>query len=239
MGTQSSAKVQLHEDLVAVKREQAITTSLRVAEVFGKRHDNVLQSIERLDCSESFRLLNFQESSYANEQSKKQPMYLVTKDGFTFLVMGFRGRKSAAFKEKYIAAFNRMEKIIAQRGNAEWIEQRKLGKVARRELSDVIAVFVEYATARGSKNARFYYANITNMAHKALGIVGQASDLPFRELLGSLQLSFLVVAEEVCRSALLDGMSQGLGYKEIYRLAKERVEDYAAILPGKRLLGVN
>lgn len=69
------------------KQQVAMTSSLDVAEYFGKRHDNVLQTIERLDCSEEFRHLNFQESYYHNEQNKRQPMFRLTRDGFTFLAM--------------------------------------------------------------------------------------------------------------------------------------------------------
>jgi Rha family phage regulatory protein len=62
-----------------------------VTEVFGKRHDNVLQNVRNLDCSEEFRLLNFQESSYLDEQGKARPMVEMTRDGFTLLVMGYWG----------------------------------------------------------------------------------------------------------------------------------------------------
>lgn len=87
----------------------AMTTSLDVARVFGKQHKNVLQAIENLDCSEEFSELNFQPTKYKDEQSKKRPMYQITRDGFTFLVMGFRGKKASDFKERYIKRFNEME----------------------------------------------------------------------------------------------------------------------------------
>lgn len=85
--------------------------SLQVAETFEKRHDNVIRDIEALDCSKQFWLLNFEESDY-KVRGKKYPRYLITKDGFTFLVMGYRGRKAAAFKEAYITRFNEMEAFI-------------------------------------------------------------------------------------------------------------------------------
>ena len=90
----------------------ARANSLLVAQMFGKRHDNVLRDIENLDCSEKFRLLNFEESSYRNEQGKRQPCIDMTRDGFTFLVMGYRGKKAAAYKEAYIERFNQMEQFI-------------------------------------------------------------------------------------------------------------------------------
>lgn len=86
--------------------------SLIVAKMFEKRHDDVLKSIRNLDCSEDFRLRNFSESSYLNEQGKKQPCYDMTRDGFVFLVMGYRGKKAARFKEVYIRRFNEMESFI-------------------------------------------------------------------------------------------------------------------------------
>lgn len=67
------------------KETVSMTNTLKVAEYFGKRHDNLLQIIKNLGCSDEFRRLNFKESSYQNEQNKKQPMYLMTQDGFTLL----------------------------------------------------------------------------------------------------------------------------------------------------------
>ncbi|WP_342462745.1 Rha family transcriptional regulator [Arsenophonus apicola] len=96
---------------VTVHNDKAITTSLDVANYFGKRHDNVLRAIEDLDCSEKFTVLNF-EVCYKNNElqnGKPQKYYEMTKDGFVFLVMGFTGKKAAQFKEAYIAEFNRME----------------------------------------------------------------------------------------------------------------------------------
>lgn len=90
----------------------AKVNSVMVAKMFEKRHDDVLRSIRNLDCSEEFRLRNFAESSYRNEQSKKQPCFNMTRDGFVFLAMGYRGKKAAQFKEAYIKRFNQMEKFI-------------------------------------------------------------------------------------------------------------------------------
>ncbi|HGJ5904495.1 MAG TPA: Rha family transcriptional regulator [Arsenophonus apicola] len=96
---------------VTVHNDKVITTSLDVANYFGKRHDNVLRAIEDLDCSEKFTALNF-EVCYKNNElqnGKPQKYYEMTKDGFVFLVMGFTGKKAAQFKEAYIGEFNRME----------------------------------------------------------------------------------------------------------------------------------
>lgn len=112
--------------LVAVENEHAVTTSLRVAEVFGKEHYNVMKAIKSLDCSEEFRAVNFNASkiAYQNGNIKKQlPMYYITRDGFMFLVMGFTGKTAAKWKEAYIKAFNEMEAKIRAEQMAKAIEE--------------------------------------------------------------------------------------------------------------------
>lgn len=98
--------------LFADKNDTARVDSRYVAECFEKEHKNVIRDIRELDCSEEFRLLNFEQSSYKNQQGKKQPCYCMTRDGFVFLVMGYRGKKAAHFKEMYIRRFNEMEEHI-------------------------------------------------------------------------------------------------------------------------------
>ncbi|WP_406706419.1 Rha family transcriptional regulator [Sodalis sp.] len=105
----------LHSSLAAPKvtihNGKAVITSLDVAEYFQKLHKNVIRSIDSLECSAAFTKLNF-ELCYKNNElqnGKPLPYYEMSKDGFVFLVMGFTGKKAAAFKEAYIAEFNRME----------------------------------------------------------------------------------------------------------------------------------
>jgi len=97
----------------------AYCSSKQVSGEFDKRHDNVLQDIRNLDCSEEFRLLNFQESNYKDDRGKKQPQVLMTKDGFTFLAFGYRGTKASRFKEGYIKRFNQMEQFIISLNSAK------------------------------------------------------------------------------------------------------------------------
>ena len=85
------------------------TNSRAVAEVFGKRHDNVLRAISNLECTTEFRKNNFVQSSYINSQNKEQPMIELTKDGFALLVFGFTGSKVIEIKIFYIQKFNEME----------------------------------------------------------------------------------------------------------------------------------
>ena len=146
--------------LVAVENEHAVTTSLRVAEVFGKEHYNVMKAIKSLDCSEEFRAVNFNVSKidYQNGNIKKQlPMYYITRDGFMFLVMGFTGKTAAKWKEAYIKAFNEMEakiraeqmaKAIEEHDRKEAEEYEKLLEREEREEAEVDRRVKEYARQR-------------------------------------------------------------------------------------------
>ncbi|PSY65923.1 Rha family phage regulatory protein [Escherichia sp. 20412-1] len=102
-----------HPD-VTIENGRAVTTSVAIAEFFGKRHERVLDKIRNLDCSAKFTEHNFVSSEYTDSTGRKLPMYQITKNGFVFLVMGFTGKKAAAFKEAYIAEFDRMEAELHQ-----------------------------------------------------------------------------------------------------------------------------
>lgn len=98
-------------ELVSEVNGEVKTTSLKVAEFFNKHHKDVLRSIRNLDCSDEFKQRNFAPCLNTNDLrqgGKKSEHYSITKDGFVFLAMGFRGKKAAQFKESYINAFNSM-----------------------------------------------------------------------------------------------------------------------------------
>ena len=104
--------------LVSSVNGTAMTTSLQVALYFNKPHKDVLKAINSLECSDLFRRRNFSPSSYIhdlpNGGHKKEPMYYMTRDGFTFLAMGFTGKTAAHFKEAYIKAFDDMEDMLSR-----------------------------------------------------------------------------------------------------------------------------
>lgn len=102
------------EKLVIMNNHQAVTTSLKVAEVFEKEHKDVMKSIRNLTAQNCAVLKMFVEDKYINSQNKQQPMYYMNRDGFTLLAMGFTGSKAMEFKLKYIEAFNKMEQAVRQ-----------------------------------------------------------------------------------------------------------------------------
>lgn len=100
------------QDAVILKDGHAVTTSLKVAEVFGKQHKNVLQTIKTLECPEEFARLNFQPGFYLDANNQPRPMYDIARDGLALVVMGFTGPEAMQFKIAYIQAFNQMEKEL-------------------------------------------------------------------------------------------------------------------------------
>lgn len=112
---------------VSVSNGKVTTTSLKVAEIFGKRHDHVLRDIETLKIPKEWRLSNFGETQIDRKTPTggivKSKAFTITRDGFTLLAMGFTGAKAMQFKIAYIEAFNAMER-----------ELQKLSKMTQPEL---------------------------------------------------------------------------------------------------------
>jgi Rha family phage regulatory protein len=104
------------KNLVTIQNGQPVTSSLLVAEIFEKRNADVLRDIRNLHCSKEFHRRHFSSMVEMRDLPQggatKTQHYVMTKDGFTFLVMGYTGEKAGKFKERYINAFNKMEEII-------------------------------------------------------------------------------------------------------------------------------
>lgn len=209
-------------ELVTIMRNNAVVSSLQVAEHFHKRHDKVLRSIENLlgglpKIGETPGKMFFK-STYRNEQNGEDyPMYFMNRDGFSLLVMGFTGKKALEWKVKYIQAFNQMEKLLTERQTAVWLETRKAGKLTRRSETDVIKELIAYAKEQGSKNADMLYMTYSKLANKIAGISQ-------RDLASVKQLNILDELEGMIYHVIKLGMAAGKHYKEIYKDCKRRLE---------------
>ena len=95
------------------ENNKIVTTSEKIAEVFNKQHKNVIRAINKLvgdlsDVQDANRLI-FEPIAYVDVRGRQQKQYMITRDGFTLLAMGFTGKKALEWKIKYIQAFNAME----------------------------------------------------------------------------------------------------------------------------------
>lgn len=100
-----------------------VVSSRWVAAKFEKEHKHVLDAIRTLIKPESglsrhFTESSFRPSEYKDSTGRKLPEYLLTRDGFVLLAMGFNGKKALQFKEAYIRRFNDMEKYITELNTA-------------------------------------------------------------------------------------------------------------------------
>ena len=101
--------------ILSTQNGEPVASSRQIAESFGKEHKNVMQSIENISAENSAVTQMFFKTTYTAGTGKAYPMYLMNRDGFTLLAMGFTGKAALEWKLKYIAAFNAMEKQLAQR----------------------------------------------------------------------------------------------------------------------------
>lgn len=93
---------------------ELVVSSRQISENFGKQHKNVVQAIENIKAENSAVTKMFIESSYKAGTGKNYKEYLLTRDGFSLLVMGFNGSEALEWKLKYIEAFNKMEATLKE-----------------------------------------------------------------------------------------------------------------------------
>lgn len=116
---------------------------------------------------------------------------------------------------------------LVNKKDSNWLELRQDSIHTRNTLTDTIKEFIEYSIKQGSRNAHHYYANITKMEYKALRLselYGEEKNL--RDKLKLMDLSFLIVAENLCKLSLEEGMDNKLPYKDIYQITKDRIINY-------------
>jgi phage regulator Rha-like protein len=223
--------------LVKIIKGVPLTSSLLIAEGFQVEHHAVLRLVQKYEVKfQAMQTFDFQRQKSAGRPTtfcmldEAQAIFLVSLMRNSDAVVDFKARLSSEFtrmKQELI-------RLSSQHQNAEWLEQRKAGKETRVLATDAIKAFTEYATAQGSANAGKYYASISTMENKALFLLEQQYK-NLRDMLNIHQLSTIKSADMIVMKALSDGMAQGLHYKDIYKLAKVRVEGFAEVI-GKTLI---
>lgn len=95
---------------VRIENENMVTDSRNVSDVFGKRHDHVLRDIQNIKKDAPNFGEMFYEGTMPDSYGREQKVYLMNRDGFTLLAMGFTGKDAMQWKLKYIEAFNQLER---------------------------------------------------------------------------------------------------------------------------------
>lgn len=107
----------MNDIILSMQNGEPVVSSRQIAESFEKRHDHVMRDIEDImrGLPKNGDTPMFYKTEYVHEQNgQSYPMYLMNRDGFTLLAMGFTGKAALEWKLKYIAAFNEMEKKLTE-----------------------------------------------------------------------------------------------------------------------------
>lgn len=238
------------ENLVTIKNNEVVCTSLDVAEKFRKRHQEVLYAIEGRKCfcdgkgcnkcngrgyqqlgilqenleinAKSHLSKMFKKSNYVDSMNRKRPLYYINRDGFSLLVMGFTGEKALKWKLDYIKAFNKMENIITERKTSDWQETRVAGKTVRLKETDIIKQLAGYAKEQGSEHSDKLYLVYSKLAKTA--ICNKRDELTITEL------NTLNMIETMILKTIQADMCLNMGYKQIYQDCKNRLEQFKNIM---------
>ena len=112
--TQSENATSVQNELVSYSNDQIVTSSVLVAEKFKKQHKDVIRNIKNLINSAQNCAQLFVSTVYIDSSGKANLMYIMNRDGFSLLVMGFTGKDALNFKLEFIEAFNKMEKHLKE-----------------------------------------------------------------------------------------------------------------------------
>lgn len=209
-----------------INNEFRIDSRLLAPEL-NHRHRTIFENILKYqDKFEEHGLLPFETEAVNNNDArgvKYQKYALLNEDQCYFLLTLMRNNDFVVDKKsKLVKAFRQAKNQVALRDMA-----RIEGKAVRRTETDAIKALVEYATAKGSSNAKMYYASITKMTNDLLGI-----ESGMRDQLDHKQLQQIKVTETIVEMAIRDGLKAELNYKDIYKLCKDRVSSIASVLLG-------
>lgn len=222
---------------LTTKDERVLVSSRIIAEKFNKEHWIVVRAIE--DKVKSLTQQNcgvknlFIDAAYKHKGNNYKE-YMLTRDGFAFIVMGFTGKKADIWKLEYIEAFNAMETFIRERISSEWKETRIKGKLARRNETDVIMnKLIPLALSQGSKNAGKLYMTYSKLVNSCVGIPANS-----REKATQRTLDVIFNLENLIENVISQEVDKGTYYKDIYQICKGKCKLLVELsyLPERKLI---
>lgn len=212
--------------IVEIKKDKVLVSSKTVAKLFCVEHRAVCKLISKyIDrfISKLDGILNDGEFLTPSIGRKSQE-YWLNQDQFIFLATLMRNSDvSVAAKDAIVSDYSRVRKLLAElvvrKGDQKWLEARQTGKITRKDETDVIKKYIEYAKKQGSKSYNWYYVSLTKMQNAVLfNIDGSFKNI--REMCDERQLMVLSVCDEIIKNTLLEGMKLNMPYKEIFKKCK-------------------
>jgi phage regulator Rha-like protein len=232
-------------DLVYISKKELVINSKLVSEMLEIKHRDLLRTIKAIleykknnvPASALKFPQKFTEGSFSTKMGRTYKMYEMNEQAYMKLAMHLKGyAKAEMVQDSIIEAFSLMKRAVLNQQNSSWLNARKSGKEIRTIETNIIKEFVDYATNQGSKSAFRYYSNVTKMTNKALELLVQTKDgNPLRDLATVSELGYIQMAENIATSMIIQGMKENLPYKYIFKLAKQKVNDFADLVNIKKL----
>ena len=227
------------DNLLTIKKDEIYVATDILAKELERKHQTIYNLVKTYkEEIETLGVLTF-EIRKPNNEKGGQPVkfYYLNEEQYIFLITNMRTkanekstvmRKKIEISKQFVKMRKTLLNLATQKANQEWLETRSKGKISRLKETDTIKNFIEHAKNQGSKNADKYYITLTNMENKALFLIEQKFK-NLREILNINQLDEIKQADEIVLKALNDGMNENMHYKDIYKLAKKRVELFASL----------
>lgn len=207
----------MDEIVITSTNGQLTTSSLGIAEKFGKQHKHVIDAIEELKkgVAEISADPMFIESTYQHPQNKQwYKCYELTRDGFSLLVMGFTGKKALGWKLKYIEAFNLMEQKI-RNGGVVNIEEL-ITKAVTSAVAETIKVMIPLIERNTPKPDYSEYEEPRHRGGDACGIIGKLEPV-LRNEVADMIISNRYSYEEIKRFLAEQGISVSVSSIQRYK----------------------
>lgn len=237
-------------NLIIVKDNELYVSTWELSLGFGVDHRYIKKTVDKYKTEFLEFGINVVHNVNYEHKTAGRPIdaYLLNEEQASYLTMLMKNApKVREFKrflnKSFFTQRKLLQNILSQRINLEWQQKRDSGKIDRRIETDAIMAFIEYATSQGSKSAKFYYPNISKMENAALFMdLLKHKFENLRDVVNGFALTALQMADKIVAKALKEGMEMKMFYKDIYKMAKERVETFASVIgrtPIEHVLGMN
>ena len=218
-------------DVVEVFEDVPRAGTFLIAQGFNRKHDTIIRLIEKYRCDfEEFGVLKTRKV-----MTKGRPAIEFWLNEEQFFLLGSYMRNNEVvrlFKKRLVKEFfklrRKLDTIQKYKLEPEYKRIRAASKIVRREATDVMKEFCEYAKDQGSTNHQMYYNNITKMLNGMMFIV-QGKFKNLREVMTTQQLMTVETGEQIIMKGLEEGMKKDVHYKAIYLDIKARVETFAEL----------
>ena len=233
------------KELVFMKGNQPVTTSLIIADGTGNEHRSIIRLIQNyqpqferwgkvrfsdVDLKSATNVINgTQDNNHrlSNDlRGRPTKVAYLNEQQATFLITLLRNNDIVLeFKSELVDRFYKMREALLNRQNAQWQEIRGGVKVGYKELSAAVKELYEWAVSHGCKAPeKAFYANFARLMNKTLGISSKS-----RDTLAAWQLFEIEKLQFIARTIIAGLLAQGADYHLPYRDCKSAFESYARL----------